>query len=238
MSKIKFSFVELLNGITNKSAVVDNDVTNIADSAGSYAHKYITFGAIKTWIKSWIAKSDVALGNVTNDAQVKKIASATDNAITRFDGTTGDTIQNSLATVDDNGAINIPTGQTYKINGSAHTHTIRIGHTFTVYGEIKVPSGDTDYICPFFIDLPTGQTAKLVACRYIINSGTSVTFKLQKNGSDITGFTSLSAGTTVAETDPADVTLADADKIALVVTAVSSTPKNLSVTVFIDYTVS
>lgn len=49
-------------------------------------------------------------------------ASATDNAISRFDSTTGKLIQNSAATVDDSGTVNIPTGQTYNINGVAHTH--------------------------------------------------------------------------------------------------------------------
>lgn len=46
-------------------------------------------------------------------------ASSTDNAITRFDSTTGKLLQNSLATIDDNGSVNIPTGQAYKINGTA-----------------------------------------------------------------------------------------------------------------------
>lgn len=45
--------------------------------------------------------------------------SSTDNAITRFDSTTGKLLQNSSATVDDNGSVNIPSGQTYKINGTA-----------------------------------------------------------------------------------------------------------------------
>jgi hypothetical protein len=45
-------------------------------------------------------------------------ASSTDNAICRFDNTTGKLIQNSSATIDDNGSVNIPTGQTYKINAS------------------------------------------------------------------------------------------------------------------------
>lgn len=46
-------------------------------------------------------------------------ASSTDNAITRFDGTGGKTIQNSSATIDDNGTVNIPAGQEYQINGTA-----------------------------------------------------------------------------------------------------------------------
>lgn len=45
-------------------------------------------------------------------------ASATDHAIVRFDLTTGKLIQNSSVTIDDAGTINIPSGQTYNINGS------------------------------------------------------------------------------------------------------------------------
>lgn len=47
---------------------------------------------------------------------------ATDNAIIRADGTGGATVQNSAATIDDSGTVNIPTGQTYNINGTPHTH--------------------------------------------------------------------------------------------------------------------
>ena len=63
-----------------------------------------------------VTKTDVSLGNVTNDAQVKKIASSTDRAVMLWSGTTGDLPLNSLASIDANGSINIPSGQTYKIN--------------------------------------------------------------------------------------------------------------------------
>jgi len=46
-------------------------------------------------------------------------ASSTDHAVALFNGTDGKTIQNSLATVAANGTVNIPTGQAYKINGTA-----------------------------------------------------------------------------------------------------------------------
>jgi len=46
-------------------------------------------------------------------------ASATDNALARFDSTTGKILQNSSVTVDDNGSIDIPSGQSYKINNVA-----------------------------------------------------------------------------------------------------------------------
>lgn len=59
----------------------------------------------------------VGLGSVTNNAQVKKIASSTDLAIMRWSGTTGDLPKNSLTLIDDLGNVNIPAGATYKING-------------------------------------------------------------------------------------------------------------------------
>lgn len=59
----------------------------------------------------------IGLGNVTNNAQVKKIASATNLAIARWNGTTGDLLKDSSATLDDIGNINIPTGAKYKVNG-------------------------------------------------------------------------------------------------------------------------
>jgi hypothetical protein len=67
--------------------------------------------------------SDVGLGNVTNNAQIKDPGSSVDEQVLRWDGTSGDTVQACLLTVSDTGTCNIPTGQTYNINGSAHTHT-------------------------------------------------------------------------------------------------------------------
>jgi hypothetical protein len=112
--------------------------------------------------------------------------------------------------------------------------TFRWTHTFAVQGEIKVPSGDTDFIPPFFVSLAAGQTLKLVKARYAINGGTSATVKIQINGADATGFTGISVTTTPDQTDPTDITLADNDKIAIVVTAVSGTPKNLSFTLVFE----
>ena len=113
--------------------------------------------------------------------------------------------------------------------------TVTLGHTWAIAGEIKVPSGDIDFIVPLFVRLPTGQTAKIASARHVINSGTSVTCKVQKNGVDVTGMTGISVTTTASDTDPTDVTLANNDKLALVVTAVSGTPKNMTFTLFLEY---
>jgi hypothetical protein len=49
-------------------------------------------------------------------------ASATDTAIAIFDTGTGKIVKNSLAKVNATGAIDIPTGQTFTVNGSQHVH--------------------------------------------------------------------------------------------------------------------
>lgn len=59
---------------------------------------------------------------------------AADNAVIRADGVGGATIQNSLATIDDAGTVNIPTGQTYNINGSPHSHgAASANHAYYTY---------------------------------------------------------------------------------------------------------
>lgn len=49
-------------------------------------------------------------------------SSSTDNAISRFDGTTGKYFQNSLVTVDDLGNVNAPSGMQYLVGGVQHQH--------------------------------------------------------------------------------------------------------------------
>ena len=110
----------------------------------------------------------------------------------------------------------------------------RIGHTYAITGEVAVPSGQTDFIIPFFVSLAGGQTAKLVKARHQINAGTSVTADLELNGTPAAGFSGISVTTTPTDTDPADVVLADNDELALVVTAVSGTPENMTFTIFLE----
>jgi hypothetical protein len=113
--------------------------------------------------------------------------------------------------------------------------TFRTAQTFAVAGEIRVPSGQVDVIPPMFVSKLAGQVVKLVKVRCQIAAGTSATFKVQRNGSDATGFTGIVATTTAADTDPADITLADNDVLQLAVTAVSGTPQNLTVTLVFEH---
>ncbi|WP_205683760.1 hypothetical protein [Brevibacillus migulae] len=112
--------------------------------------------------------------------------------------------------------------------------TVRFGHTYAIPGDIKVASGDTDYIIPFFVSLASGQTAKFAKVRARINSGTSVTCYIKRNGADMFGPANVTQ--TATDWDVTDVDLSNNDMLQLVVTAVSGSPKNLSFTIFIDYT--
>lgn len=105
-------------------------------------------------------------------------------------------------------------------------------HTFAIPGTIDTGT----YKVPFFVPVHAGTSVALSACRHRINSGTSATCKLTKNGSDITGFTGMSVTSSSGHTNPDDVALADGDLIALVVTAVSSSPADLTVSLILETT--
>lgn len=124
------------------------------------------------------------------------------------------------------------TAEGRKLLGTA-SNAVRIPHTWAISGEIKIASGDTDFIVPFFVPVPTGRYVRAVAARSRINGGTSATVKLQKNGVDqVTG---LSVSTTSTTHNFTDFDLADGDRLALVVTAVSGVPKNLTFSLYLEY---
>lgn len=129
-------------------------------------------------------------------------------------------------------ALTTATAAGRKLLGTA-SNAVRIPHSWTIGGEVKVASGDTDYIVPFFVPVPAGRYVTAVAARSRINGGTSATVKLQKNGVDqVTGLSVTTSNTTH---DFTDFSLADGDRINLVVTAVSGVPKNLTFTLYLDY---
>jgi len=114
-----------------------------------------------------------------------------------------------------------------------------IPHTWAVMGELAVPVGDASYLPGMFVPtLTTGQTATLLGARYRINGGTSATMKVQAGGSDVTGLTGLSVTTTNTTTllPTGGFSLTSEQYVQIVVTAVSSSPTNLSFTIFVRYT--
>ena len=86
------------------------------------------------------------------------------------------------------------------------------------------------------MDLITGQTVAIAGYKAVINAGTSVTLDVKVNGSNATGFTAISVTTTAGGAFPGNVSLSDGDKVAIVVSAVSGTPKNMSFSLFLEYT--
>jgi len=82
---------------------------------------------------------------VNIDGAVIGPSSSTDNAITRFDLTTGKIIQDSLVTIDDSGSVNIPSGQSYKINGTALAASdVGAATTSTKLDDFATPDDNTD----------------------------------------------------------------------------------------------
>jgi hypothetical protein len=72
-------------------------------------------------------------------------SSSTDNALPRFDGTGGKTLQGSLVTVDDSGSVNIPSGQSYKVNGTAlAASNVGALPTGTKLDDLSAPDDNTD----------------------------------------------------------------------------------------------
>lgn len=113
-----------------------------------------------------------------------------------------------------------------------------IGHTWAVAGEVRVPSGFADVIPAIWVPVLTGQTVKVKRVHCSIDSGTSATFKLQLGGTDISGLTGIVATTTGAGVDVALATplaLNNNSQLRPVVTAVSATPINLSVTAVLEH---
>jgi len=107
--------------------------------------------------------------------------------------------------------------------------------TFAIAGAIAVPSGSTNYIPPFFEPVSANTTKKLVEVHYIIETGTSVTFSVNQNGTGITGLTALSATTTAAGTAPTTPpSVANGDLFAIVVSAISGSPANLTVSLVFE----
>lgn len=135
-----------------------------------------------------LSKTDIELGNVTNDAQVKKATSSTDNAIARFDGTTGNAVQNSLVTIDDTGNVNIPSGKQYKINN--------VALSYEALGAASASHNHTGTYEPTITNLPierggTGQQTANNALNALLPSQSGNTSKVLSTNGTNSKWTSL-----------------------------------------------
>jgi len=140
-------------------------------------------------------------GNVTG------AASSTDNAVVRFDGTTGKLIQNSLMTIADDG--------TTVVNSSSSTNAFRVTHTGTGNAFLVEDAATIDST-PFVIDaggrVSIGSTA---AVTYSTVSSVNPALQVNAAGSTAIGLSRFSAnnsgnnfwflksrGTTIGAFDP------------------------------------
>lgn len=104
-------------------------------------------------------------------------------------------------------------------------------HTWAIPGEIAVEVGDADLLIPTTIRPAPGESVYLAAVDHKINSGTSVTFDITRNGAVVAGFGGLVSGVVATYTNPADVALAAGDKVKPDVSAVAGTPRNWEATI-------
>lgn len=120
---------------------------------------------------------------------------------------------------------------------SPKSNTFTYEHAFTVAGSIQIPSGDSNYIPPVFFNVPSGMVKKITKARYRINGGTSASAKIQVNGSDVSGWNTITATQTPAEITPTPIVLVNNDLVGLVVTNVSGSPYNLTVSLTIEVSI-
>jgi hypothetical protein len=106
-----------------------------------------------------------------------------------------------------------------------------ITHTWGLLGEIRTAQGAQDYITPFPIELGPNQTARLKRVRARRNSGTSFTYRILRNSTNVTGtLTCNSANPTPVSLD---VPVVDGDQMFLEILSVTGAPSNGSVTLAI-----
>lgn len=159
-----------------------------------------------------------------------------------FSGRPNPAVRGRYYYVDDVGNPN--DGILYRDNGrtwvalNRRTQALRVERTFTINGDVFLPSGDTFYVPPFFVPVPTGQTVSLVAARYVIRSGTEAVFDIRENNTvihaSLTGLRATTTPTTATSTAPTQA-LTNGTALSIVVTGVIGSPKNMSVSLYLDY---
>lgn len=125
----------------------------------------------------------------------------------------------------------------------------REGRTFTMDDLTAVAlSGSAFKLGMFWVPIATGQTTSLISANHRLDTGTSVSWKLQRATAggvftDISGWgTTASPIVTTSTTaqgatlDPADVTLADGDALAVWIVATSGSPKGFDVNINLEHT--
>ena len=134
----------------------------------------------------WIMPYHTHPSGETGAGDVIGPESSTDNALARWDGTGGDTLQDSLAIVDDSGTVNIPSGQTYNIDGSPHSHAGGSGFYGDQLLRAVAPVGGQ---ASFNLDpLPSGYDyIEILIAGFTASGNNDDKLKMQYNGDAVDG---------------------------------------------------
>jgi hypothetical protein len=129
-----------------------------------------------------------------------------------------------------------------KLSGSVQTTLagamteIITSKQWIIAGPVNVAAGDVDYIGPAYLAIPAGATAVITGVRARINSGTNATLQINRNGSSMSGLTSVIATTSGTSITGLSLAVADGDLIAPVVNSTSGSPQNMTLEVIIRVT--
>jgi hypothetical protein len=118
-------------------------------------------------------------------------------------------------------------------NAIWQTPVRRETHTWAIGGDIKIAAADVDFIPPMFTSKLAGETLTLLSVRTRINSGTSATIKIVRKtsgGASADIATAISATTASTTSAAINTVIGNLDELRPEVTAVSGTPKNLTIT--------
>lgn len=116
-----------------------------------------------------------------------------------------------------------------------------IPHTFVIAGDVRVASGEQYVVPPFFLPNIPGQKCRLVGMCYVLRAGGTVNFSIVEDGAAIGSAWTKTASTTETEVmqDTGDFpTTPPRSSIGLIVNSITGTPKNMTVTLYMKYTVA
>lgn len=115
-----------------------------------------------------VGKADVGLGNVTNDAQVKKISSSTSGDIVTWSGTSGDTVADSGVSIETS-----ITDSDLKIPTSKAVNTALSGKQATIDSSHKLSADLVDNSTPTFATATQGGKADTAVQTIKVNSAST-----------------------------------------------------------------
>lgn len=118
---------------------------------------------------------------------------ATGDAILRADGAGGSTVQNSLATVDDNGTLNIPSGQAYQVGGNTFV-TYNSGTNTATLGASSVSNTVVAALINVLVNISGTYKALFSATLFLIDTATQLVWGTAGVDGGDTGLGRFSAG--------------------------------------------